>query len=76
MKIAPDGAIRSSDRYIVIGREGSSRPDPVQAAWVYAQIVRWGQAPLSDDLLASRKRFSGPISMTRRSALRPVVAAP
>jgi NitT/TauT family transport system ATP-binding protein len=51
MKIAPDGAVRSDDRYIVIGRNGASRPDPVQAAWLYAQIVRWGQAPLSDELL-------------------------
>ena len=24
-------------------------PDPVQAAWLYAQMARWGQAPLSED---------------------------
>ena len=30
--------------------EGAGRPDPAQAAWLYAQMVRWGQAPLSDDL--------------------------
>jgi ABC-type nitrate/sulfonate/bicarbonate transport system substrate-binding protein len=26
------------------GREGAARPDPAQAAWLYAQMVRWGQA--------------------------------
>jgi ABC-type nitrate/sulfonate/bicarbonate transport system substrate-binding protein len=50
LKIAPDGTTRTSDRYILIGRGGASRPDPVQAAWIYAQMVRWGQAPLSDEL--------------------------
>ena len=34
----------------LIGRGGASRPDPVQAAWLYAQIVRWGQAALSEEL--------------------------
>jgi len=29
-----------------------NRPDPIQAAWAYAQIVRWGQAPLSEQLQA------------------------
>jgi NitT/TauT family transport system ATP-binding protein len=53
LKLAPDGSMRSSDRYLVIGRLGASRPDPVQAAWAYAQMVRWGQAPLSPELLAT-----------------------
>ena len=44
LKISPDGTIRQSDRYLLIGREGASRPDPAQAAWLYAQMVRWGQA--------------------------------
>ena len=51
LKISPEGVVRSSDRYIMIGRNGAPRPDPVQAAWIYAQIVRWGQAPLSEELL-------------------------
>ena len=50
LKVSPDGATRSSDRYIMIGRNGAKRPDPVQAAWIYAQIVRWGQAPMSEEL--------------------------
>ena len=53
LKVAPRDAIRRSDRYIVVGRDGASRPDPVQAAWAYAQMVRWMQAPLSDDLRAA-----------------------
>jgi ABC-type nitrate/sulfonate/bicarbonate transport system substrate-binding protein len=52
MKVAPDGSTRMNDRYIVIGRDGASRPDPVQAAWIYAQIVRWGQAPMSEELFS------------------------
>jgi ABC-type nitrate/sulfonate/bicarbonate transport system substrate-binding protein len=50
LKVSHDGTTRSSDRYIMIGRNGAMRPEPVQAAWIYAQIVRWGQAPLSDEL--------------------------
>ena len=52
LKIASDGTVRATDRYLMIGRNGAARPDPVQAAWIYAQIVRWGQAPLSDESLA------------------------
>ena len=49
LKIAPDGAIRADSRYMLIGRDGASRPDPVQAAWLYAQILRWGQAVPTDE---------------------------
>ena len=41
---------RRTTRYITIGGNGASRPDPVQAAWLYAQIARWGQAPVSEEL--------------------------
>ena len=51
LKISPDGAIRESDRYLLIGREGAPRPEPVQAAWLYAQMVRWGQTAVSPDAL-------------------------
>ena len=50
LKVSPDGATRTDANYLMIGREGAGRPDPAQAAWLYAQMVRWGQAPLSDDL--------------------------
>lgn len=50
LKIAADGAMRETNRYILIGRDGANRPDPIHAAWMYADIVRWRQAPLSEDL--------------------------
>ena len=60
LKVAPDGSVRTSDRYLLVGRRGAARPDPVQAAWLYAQMVRWGQAPLSDDMLAAAKAVFRP----------------
>jgi two-component system, oxyanion-binding sensor len=60
LKTKPDGAIRQNDSYIVIGRDGADRPDPVQAAWAYAQIVRWGQAPLSEELRATAQNVFRP----------------
>ncbi len=60
LKVAPDGTVRTSDRYLMVGRNGAARPDPVQAAWLYAQMVRWGQAPLATDLLAIAKEVFGP----------------
>jgi len=53
LKISPDGAIRESSRYLLVGREGAARPDPVQAAWLYAQMVRWGQTPFRPEALKS-----------------------
>ena len=67
MKVAPDGTVRVSDRYLLVGRKGAARPDPAQAAWLYAQMVRWGQAPLSDEMLAAAKAVFRPTSTTRRS---------
>ena len=60
MKVTPDGAVRVSDRYLMVGRKAAGRPDPVQAAWLYAQMVRWGQAPLSADLLSAAKAVFRP----------------
>ena len=51
LKISPDGTMRESSRYLLVGREGAARPDPVQAAWLYAQMVRWGQTALSPEAL-------------------------
>ncbi|WFU37512.1 CmpA/NrtA family ABC transporter substrate-binding protein [Bradyrhizobium sp. CB82] len=51
LKISPDGTLRESDRYLLVGREGAGRPEPVQAAWLYAQMVRWGQTALSETAL-------------------------
>jgi NitT/TauT family transport system ATP-binding protein len=60
LKVAPDGTIRASDRYLLVGRAAAGRPDPVQAAWLYAQMVRWGQASLANDLLAAAKETFSP----------------
>ena len=54
------GAYRSDPRYLLVGRDGAARPDPAQAAWLYAQMVRWGQAPLSAELLAAAKAICRP----------------
>jgi NitT/TauT family transport system ATP-binding protein len=51
LKISADGALRESSRYLLIGREGAGRPEPDQAAWLYAQMVRWGQTALSTGAL-------------------------
>jgi NitT/TauT family transport system ATP-binding protein len=51
LKISPDGTMRESSRYLLVGREGAGRPDPLQAAWLYAQMVRWGQTPFSPEAL-------------------------
>jgi len=51
LKISPDGTMRESSRYLLVGREGAARPDPVQAAWLYAQMVRWGQTHVSPEAL-------------------------
>jgi ABC-type nitrate/sulfonate/bicarbonate transport system substrate-binding protein len=62
LKVSPDGALRGSDRYLMVGRRGAARPDRAQASWLYAQMVRWGQAPLSKDLLlAARETFRSDI---------------
>jgi two-component system, oxyanion-binding sensor len=50
LKISPDGTVRESSRYLLLGRE-NARPDPVQAAWLYAQMIRWGQTSLSPEAL-------------------------
>jgi NitT/TauT family transport system ATP-binding protein len=51
LKISPDGTMRESGRYLLVGREGAARPDPAQAAWLYAQMVRWGQTAMKPDAL-------------------------
>jgi NitT/TauT family transport system ATP-binding protein len=60
LKISPDGTMRESNRYLLVGREGAARPDPVQAAWLYAQMVRWGQASISPEALKVAKAVFRP----------------
>ena len=49
------GPRRADSHYILIGRDGAARPDPIHAAWLYAQMVRWKQAPQSATLLRAAK---------------------
>jgi two-component system, oxyanion-binding sensor len=51
LKIAADGTMRESGSNMMLAREDASIPDPLQAAWLYAQMVRWRQTPLSPDAL-------------------------
>jgi two-component system, oxyanion-binding sensor len=60
LKISPDGTVRESNRYLLVGREGAARPDPMQAAWLYAQMVRWGQASISPEALRIAKAVFRP----------------
>jgi NitT/TauT family transport system ATP-binding protein len=53
LKVAFDGTTRANERYLIIGRAGASRPDKTQAAWLLAQMVRWGQVPMSAERLAA-----------------------
>jgi NitT/TauT family transport system ATP-binding protein len=60
LKISPDGTLRESSRYLLVGREDAARPDPVQAAWLYAQMVRWGQTSMSPDALRTAEAVFRP----------------
>jgi len=60
LRIAPDGAVRENRHHLLIGTDGVARPDPIQGAWLYAQMVRWGQAPLNQDLLDRAMRVFRP----------------
>ena len=60
LKISPDGTMRQSSSYLLVGRDGAARPDPRQAAWLYAQMVRWGQASISQEALKVAKAVFRP----------------
>ncbi len=60
MNSAARRCARTSERYLLVGERGADRPDPAQAAWLYAQMVRWGQAPFSPQLLAGAKAVFRP----------------
>jgi NitT/TauT family transport system ATP-binding protein len=47
------GDQRQAKDYLVIHRDGACRPSARDAAWLYAQMLRWGQARHSVDSLAT-----------------------
>ena len=60
LKVSPDGLVRESERYLRIGRAGAARPDPIQAAWLYGQMVRWRQTSFSPEGLAAAQHVFRP----------------
>jgi len=60
LKVSPDGLVRESERYLRIGRAGAARPDPIQAAWLYGQMVRWRQTAFSPEGLAAAQHVFRP----------------
>ena len=77
LKIAADGTTRVSERYLHCRPRGAGRPDPAQAAWLFAQMVRWGQAPHVGRNAAPRRRpCSAPISSTKRCRTKPAARRP
>jgi len=60
LKIGADGARRAATHYLKIGDARDTRPAAPQAAWIYAQMVRWGQAPLSPELLMAARSVYRP----------------
>lgn len=47
------GAVRENKNYLIMGAGASGRPDQEQAAWLYAQMARWGQTRFSTDQLGA-----------------------
>jgi two-component system, oxyanion-binding sensor len=60
LKISADGTTRSSGHYMLLTREGASTPDPLQAAWLYAQMVRWRQTAMSPEALRAAQAVFRP----------------
>ena len=60
LKLSADGCVAADNRYIMTDGHVANRPDPVQAAWLYAQMVRWGQTPLSEDARAAAQAVFRP----------------
>lgn len=75
LPIAADGSTRTGDHYLMIGRDHASRPDPVQAAWIYAQMVRWRQTPFSEALLDDARAVFRPDLYDAALGAQPVVAS-
>ena len=76
LKVASDGCVRENPNYLLIGRDSASRPDPTQAAWLYAQMLRWGQARHMAELLAAAKRTYRPDLFDSALGIHDVATAP
>ena len=47
--------------YLIFGDRASGRPDPYQAAWLFAQMARWGQTRFSADALHIARSVFTPV---------------
>ncbi len=62
-----DGGRSHINRRFLIIDGGVCRPDPRQAAWIYAQMARWGQANYSAGLLDAARSVFKPDYYDRES---------
>jgi two-component system, oxyanion-binding sensor len=53
----PESGSREDRNFLILGAGQLGRPDPAQAAWLYSQMVRWGQAAMGLEH-AARAAFS------------------
>ena len=44
---SPQTETRANPNYLILGEGGALRPDTAHAIWLYAQLLRWGQADSS-----------------------------
>ncbi len=44
LRTSVDGCFRADSQFLILGNGRFGRPDHTQAAWLYSQMVRWGQA--------------------------------
>ncbi|MBL1257665.1 CmpA/NrtA family ABC transporter substrate-binding protein [Methylocystis sp. Sn-Cys] len=50
-----EGGARACEDYLIFGKNNACRPDPRHAVWIYAQMLRWGQARFSTELVEIAK---------------------
>lgn len=76
LKAAPDGTLKCDPAYLIPGAGIAGRPDPVQAVWLYAQMVRWGQTELRADALADARVVLSPALFDRCFAAHEMAGTP
>lgn len=55
LTMSQGGRERTSADYMLFVRDGANRPDPDQADWLFSQMVRWNQAPDSEEARAAAR---------------------
>ncbi|HEY8162352.1 MAG TPA: CmpA/NrtA family ABC transporter substrate-binding protein [Methylocystis sp.] len=70
------GIVDETANDLIFGDRISGRPDAYQAAWLYAQMVRWGQADRSVEALRVAESVFNPAFFDAATTAAPVKAAP